>query len=442
MGGPMSDQTEDEDRRAPGWWSSRGRWILVGVLLLLAAGAGGWLLRSDDGEDVLFEAAESVGPDPFTLEGVAADGAAGGPTTTDALYGGSGKIGVCDPDRLVKFLEQHPDKAKAWTNALNAFPDLMWSGGNKVMVSQIAAYVAELTPGFLSADTEVINNGFDKVTGKATPRKAILGKGTAVLSDANGVPRVRCKCGNPLGDDEDEDPTTTTAEVTTTVESTSTTTDEGTTSTSNPDDNPDDCDVDSVGPVSSTATDITTAPVDFDGDGVNDVLRIYQQGGAWHVRAEIGGTAIDDDIVVGAGPMTAIGGAMVNNDSSEEAWVKTSAMGASTDTIGLFVFRDCDLQRVLMNATDPAEFPIGASTMHADGLQCFGFGVGIEVFTTTSTDGITYKGTSKIYTIDLSGTNPVLTLGATASQTESDPPGGPTFEALSKFSCGSLSNIP
>lgn len=233
--------------------------------------------------------------------------------------------------------------------------------------------------------------------------------------------------------------TTTTTETTTTEEATTTTDSDD---PDNPPDTPHQCaGVTPLPPVPNLATDVTTAPVDFDGDGFSDLLTVYQLGSTWHVRAEIASVAFDDEIVTGAGAMTAIGGATVDNDPFEEAWVKVSALGGSTDTIGVYVFRSCDLQRVLLNNA-PAEFPIGASTTHADGLQCFGFDTGIEVFTTTSTDGVTYTGTSTLYTIDLSGPAPILVAGATASQSESNPPGGPAFQALTMFNCDTLSNIP
>jgi hypothetical protein len=189
--------------------------------------------------------------------------------------------------------------------------------------------------------------------------------------------------------------------------------------------------------VPSGATAVTTAPVDFDGDNTPDTFRVYRVGTVWHARAEIANFGVNDQVVSGSGPsMTAIGGATVNNDATQEAWIKVGS-GASTDIISFFVFRQCQLQRVLLNGV-PAEFPIGASVTHADGLQCFGFDVGIEAFATNSTDGMTYAGNSKIYTIDLSGAAPTLVLGTTAPQSETSPPGGPAFDNLSRFGCDNL----
>ncbi len=206
----------------------------------------------------------------------------------------------------------------------------------------------------------------------------------------------------------------------------------------------------SIPPMPAGATNPTTAPVDFDGDGTAETLRVYQLGSVWHVRAEevVGAVdvgpgddvGLDDEVLAGSGPtMTAIGGATVNNDTAEEAWVKVGS-GSATDIIGVLVFQNCDLQRVGLNNA-PAEFPIGITVTAADGLACFGFDTGIEVFATTSNDGVTYTGTSTLYTIDLSSTPPNLVLGATANQSENTSSGA-AFTALHTFHCDNLNAIP
>jgi DNA-binding MarR family transcriptional regulator len=53
-----------------------------------------------------------------------------------------------------------------------------------------------LTSVVLRADTQVTDHGFRD--GRATSFQSVLQRGTAVLVDNLGVPRVRCKCGNPL----------------------------------------------------------------------------------------------------------------------------------------------------------------------------------------------------------------------------------------------------
>ena len=103
---------------------------------------------------------------------------------TVGLYGGTRSSARCDPNQLVTFLQQNPDKAAAWASTLG------------VPTSGIRGYVAKLTPVILRADTRVTNHGFDN--GKATVIPAVLQAGTSVLVDQFGTPRVKCYCGNPL----------------------------------------------------------------------------------------------------------------------------------------------------------------------------------------------------------------------------------------------------
>ena len=103
---------------------------------------------------------------------------------TVGLYGGTLNQSACDPDKLVRFLQSNPDKASAWAGILG------------ISAAEISVYVRGLTPLILRSDTAVTNHGF--ANGKATTLNSILQAGTAVLVDKNGVPRVRCSCGNPL----------------------------------------------------------------------------------------------------------------------------------------------------------------------------------------------------------------------------------------------------
>jgi len=150
------------------------------------------------------EPADAVGPDPFTPD-VAQPLLAGlivGESVTTAppslppgvlffppgngkvgLYGGTG-VNACDAAQLVAFLQAEPAKAAAWAQVQAIAPEA------------IGDYVATLMPAWLMTDTRVTNHGFSG--GVATPRQSTLAAGTAVLVDSNLVPRVRCKCGNPL----------------------------------------------------------------------------------------------------------------------------------------------------------------------------------------------------------------------------------------------------
>jgi hypothetical protein len=102
------------------------------------------------------------------------------------LFGGTRDRATCDRDQLVAFLEANPTKARAWAGVIG------------IPVADIRSYVGTLTPVILQRDTRVTNHGFRD--GRATPIQSILQAGTAVLVDEYGVPRVKCNCGNPLGE--------------------------------------------------------------------------------------------------------------------------------------------------------------------------------------------------------------------------------------------------
>ena len=191
--------------------------VLAGALAAGACSGGGG--GSSDGDrakpkegEVFLEPLGEVGANAFTksvavapVPAITATNAAGAPSgqglrsvrgTTSGLYGGSGSQQVCDPTAAVAFLLDNDDKAQAWVDALNADSTLAWSGGSKLAVDDIAAYVGELTSVFLQADTRVTNHGFKN--GRSTVFQSVLQRGTAVMVDSRGVPRARCACFNPL----------------------------------------------------------------------------------------------------------------------------------------------------------------------------------------------------------------------------------------------------
>ncbi|MGW4809477.1 DUF6777 domain-containing protein [Kitasatospora sp. NPDC004272] len=100
------------------------------------------------------------------------------------LYGGTRETASCDVPKLSSYLAANTDKARAW------------AGVEGIDGSQINGYLNGLTPVVLRQDTRVTNHGYQN--GQATPYQAVLQSGTAVLVDSQGVPRVRCACGNPL----------------------------------------------------------------------------------------------------------------------------------------------------------------------------------------------------------------------------------------------------
>ena len=177
--------------------------VLVAVVAIVVVSRGG------ESEAVRLEPVADAGPDPFTetvtatevaalsepvtasaaelTSAAGTDDATGTPSvagTTPGLYGGTRDERSCDAGKLAEFLADNPDKADAWAGVLD------------LEAAQIPEYLAGLTPVVLTADTLVTNHGF--VDGAATPRQSVLQAGTAVMVDAEGTPRVRCSCGNPL----------------------------------------------------------------------------------------------------------------------------------------------------------------------------------------------------------------------------------------------------
>ncbi|UPK62211.1 hypothetical protein MYP14_15465 [Rhodococcus pyridinivorans] len=132
------------------------------------------------------------GGDPVT----ATAGTPAVPGDRPALYGGSLDRPLCDREALVLHLEEDPDKAEAWRGVLG--------------VPDIRGYTDTLTAVLLRADTRVTMHEYRD--GAARPVQSLLERGTIVLVDELGVPRVRCVRGNPLsapvltGNDELEGP--------------------------------------------------------------------------------------------------------------------------------------------------------------------------------------------------------------------------------------------
>lgn len=151
--------------------------------------AGDLDLRSFDSSiaNVLPEAPPLGRSIATALSGVSADG------DTPGLYGGTRDVATCDVEALTDFLtdDSNAEKAEAWAGALD------------IEVDEIEDFIAGLTPVRLRFDTRVTNHGF--TDGEASPFQSILEAGTAVLVDDEGVPRVKCNCGNPLDAPEDLD---------------------------------------------------------------------------------------------------------------------------------------------------------------------------------------------------------------------------------------------
>ncbi|MEE1763291.1 DUF6777 domain-containing protein [Streptomyces sp. SP18BB07] len=106
--------------------------------------------------------------------------------STPGLYGGTRKPKICDVGKLEDFLTAPENKKKAQE----------WARIVGVGVDRIPDYLGDLTPVLLRHDTLVKNHDYKK--GRAVPFDALLEAGIAVLVDDQGLPAVKCSCGNPL----------------------------------------------------------------------------------------------------------------------------------------------------------------------------------------------------------------------------------------------------
>lgn len=176
---------------------------IIAVVLLVVAGGTTAYLVARGGKSLAamsYISSEDPGPDPF-MESSVNEKAVAAPSNSNLvntssqgaiagndpnLYGGSGQLSVCDADALVANLNGNDD--------LNA----AFAQGIGINASDVPRYVKSLTPVVLRQDTWVTNHGYDN--GRATPYQSVLQRGTAVMVDAYGVPRVRCSCGNPLAE--------------------------------------------------------------------------------------------------------------------------------------------------------------------------------------------------------------------------------------------------
>lgn len=105
---------------------------------------------------------------------------------TPGLYGGSKRPTICDVAKLERFLTdpRNHKKAQAWAGVLNIGTD------------GIPEYLRRLTPVLLRHDTLVKNHDYKKE--KAVPYNSLLQAGISILVDEQGLPAVKCSCGNPL----------------------------------------------------------------------------------------------------------------------------------------------------------------------------------------------------------------------------------------------------
>ncbi|MCU0281442.1 MAG: hypothetical protein MUE66_06375 [Acidimicrobiia bacterium] len=126
----------------------------------------------------------------------------------------------------------------------------------------------------------------------------------------------------------------------------------------------------------------TSATADFDGNGINDTLHVWNDGFHWYAHIETDGgfgaqTVLSTHVSDSA---KALGGHDINGDGLEEVFLRVGT-GASTNIVGLYTLYQpdpdeiplftCGLEPVLFApAMAEASFVIGGSVMHGDGLQC------------------------------------------------------------------------
>ncbi|MFD8212614.1 DUF6777 domain-containing protein [Streptomyces sp. NPDC059697] len=175
---------------------------------LLVAGCGGRggesAASGAGGGEVFLQSVAGGGPDPFTAStaadspsvtrmpypaapanrGSAPQGVRSFSGSTPGLYGGTRAVGSCDVEKQIGFLASDPGRARSFAQA---------AGVSRAAVPE---FLRGLTSVVLRADTQVTDHGFRD--GRATSFQSVLQRGTAVLVDNRGMPRVRCACGNPL----------------------------------------------------------------------------------------------------------------------------------------------------------------------------------------------------------------------------------------------------
>jgi uncharacterized protein DUF6777/fibronectin type III domain protein len=195
--------------------SPSARRVSAAVALLLAValpatscqvnGSSGSAQAVDDASALHLQPVAQAGPDAFTASTANEAAAPFSPQPTEeppatpppptdeqrsiigstaGLYGGTTEEASCEVEKQIRFLEENPDKARAFAQTLD------------VAQRDLPRHLRSLTSVVVRADTLVTNHGF--VAGRATPFQSVLQAGTAVLVDDKGLPRVRCACGNPL----------------------------------------------------------------------------------------------------------------------------------------------------------------------------------------------------------------------------------------------------
>ncbi|MFZ6005408.1 MAG: hypothetical protein ACOYXM_15915 [Actinomycetota bacterium] len=186
-----------------------------------------------------------------------------------------------------------------------------------------------------------------------------------------------------------------------------------------------------------TASQVSEATAEVDGDGAPDTVRAYVlSDGDWHLQVTLAAGGGDDLAMATFGESTVavLGGADVDGDGRDEIWARTGA-GASATILGLATFRGCALERVVFEGGDPAELPVGGSVGTASGAECDARvdpTAHITTYVASNTGGDQYEVTATEHSLEGSVLVP---RGSTTTNTSI---GDDLFGRATRFSCGDL----
>lgn len=134
------------------------------------------------------------------------------------------------------------------------------------------------------------------------------------------------------------------------------------------------------------ATDVSQAFGDFDGDGVGDTFRVFRDpGGQWWARMEFpNGYATQVPSITG---MIAEAWGTTDIGHTGDVAFGVVDVGASDERIGFFYFDSCGVWPVYESGGELAQFPVGGSVTHVEGLTCRPDGVDVTQAAETANPG-------------------------------------------------------
>jgi len=197
-------------------------------------------------------------------------------------------------------------------------------------------------------------------------------------------------------------------------------------------------------------THATSAPGDFDGNGVADILWVFGLAPNWHAHIQTdGGFGARIDLPA-SDSARAIGGYDVNGDGVDEAFVKVGS-GAYTDIVGLYTLYEpvgapatglyCGMKAVTFSGVPAeAQFAVGASLLNGSGLACQANHT-LREYQQTSADGTHWTQTryDYSYTPGFGVAPPTLGIPAASALPLVLPADAALIQQGSDLTCGSLS---